>query len=194
MRRELVSSLLAVVVLTLVLGVTYPLVITGVAQVAFPGAADGSKVSVDGRPVGSRIIGQRFPGPEWFHSRPSATGYSADATAFSNAGPNSVATRDAIAANARRYLAAERPFNPRLTLGDVPPDAVQTSASGVDPHISVANARIQAARVARVRGLPRARVDALVDEHTDGRGLGVFGEPGVNVLELNLAIDKEARR
>jgi potassium-transporting ATPase KdpC subunit len=194
MRKELVTSLLAVAVLTVVLGVAYPLAVTGVSQVAFGGKADGSKVTADGRTVGSRLIGQRFPGPRWFHPRPSATGYSADATAFSNAGPNAVATRDAIAANAGHYLAVEGPYNPALSRAGIPPDAVQTSASGVDPHISLANARIQAARVARVRGLTLSRVNALIDDATEGRGLGVFGEPGVNVLELNLAIAMEARR
>jgi K+-transporting ATPase ATPase C chain len=130
----------------------------------------------------------------WFHSRPSATGDDARATAFSNAGPNSRELRDGIAANARHYLALERPYNPGLAPGDIPPDAVQTSASGVDPHISPANARLQAGRVAAVNRIPRARVLRLVDENTDDRSLGVLGEPGVNVLELNLAIDREARR
>ena len=193
LRRELAAALAAVVVLTLVLGLGYPLLVTGVAHVAFPAAANGSLVRVDGKVVGSRLLGQRSDGPRRFHSRPSQSGYSASATFFSNAGPNGADTRDAIAAAARAYLRAERPYAPGLTRADVPPDAVQTSASGVDPHVSRANARIQAHRVAAVRGLPLARVDALIDAHTDGRGLGLFGEPGVNVLELNLALDREPR-
>ncbi len=191
LRKDLLSALVAIVVLTLVLGLGYPLLVTGVSQVAFPGKAGGSLVTVDGTVVGSRLLGQRFAGPRWFHSRPSQSGYSASATSFSNAGPNGADTRAAIAANARAYLRSEGRYAPRLARAAIPPDAVQTSASGVDPHISVANARIQAHRVAAVRGLPLARVQELIDRHTDGRGLGVFGEPGVNVLVLNLALEKE---
>jgi K+-transporting ATPase ATPase C chain len=194
MRRDLTSSLLAVVALTALLGLAYPLIVTGLAQVAFPGKADGSRLQHDGRTVGSRLVGQEFAGrAEYFQSRPSPTEYAADATAFSNAGPNSHELRDTIAERAQAYLRRERRDNPGLTTGDLPPDAVMTSASGIDPHISPENARIQSARVARVRGLSRERVDRLVAQHTHGRGLGVFGEPGVNVLELNLALDREAR-
>jgi len=136
--------------------------------------------------VGSRLVGQSFAGrPGDFQARPSFTGYAADATAFSNAGPNSRALRVAIARRARAYERREH-----VTRAQVPPDAVMTSASGIDPHISVANARIQARRVARTRGLALARVLGLVHRHTDGRGLGLFGEPGVNVLELNRALDR----
>lgn len=194
LRRDLASALVAMLVFTLVLGLGYPLLVTGVGQVAFPGKADGSLVTVDGEVVGSRLLGQGFRGPRWFHSRPSQSGYSASATFFSNAGPNGADTRDAIAAHARAYLKLEGRYAPGLTREGIPPDAVQTSASGVDPHISLANARIQARRVAGMRGLPLARVNALIDAHTDGRGLGVFGEPGVNVLRLNLALDEEASR
>jgi K+-transporting ATPase ATPase C chain len=192
MRRDLISSVLALVVLTLVLGVAYPLVVTGIAQVAFPGKADGSRLERDGELVGSALIGQDFEDrPQYFQSRPSPTGYAADATAFSNAGPNTRELRDAISERARAYLRRERAGNPGLRLATIPPDAVMTSASGVDPHISEANARIQAARVARTRGLAKARVLALVAEHTDGRALGFLGEPGVNVLALNLAVDRQ---
>lgn len=195
LRNDLRAALVAVAVLTVVLGLAYPLLVTGVAQVAFPHAANGSLVRDDaGRVVGSRLLGRAFDGPRWFHSRPSQSDYSATATFFSNAGPNGADTRDAIAAAARAYLRREAPYDPALTRGAIPPDAVQTSASGVDPHIGVANARIQARRVAQVRGLALARVHALVDAHTDGRGLGLFGEPGVNVLELNLALEKERSR
>ena len=195
MRRDLTSSALAVLVLTLLLGVAYPLVTTGVSQVLWPNKADGSQVERDGKTIGSRLIGQDFAGkPRYFQSRPSATGYSADVTYFNNLGPNNRELRDLFADNLAAYLARERRHNPGLTASDVPPDAVQTAGSGVDPHISTENARIQARRVAALRGIDLDRVLELVDANTDGRGLGLFGEPGVNVLDLNLAIDAEARQ
>ena len=195
MRRDLISSALALLVLTLVLGVAYPLVTTGVSQALWPNKADGSQVERDGRTVGSRLIGQDFDGNlRYFQSRPSATGHSANVTYFNNLGPNNAELRDLFAANLAAYLERERPYDPGLMRGDVPADAVQTSASGVDPHISPDNARIQARRVAEVRGITLERVLDLVDESTDGRGLGIFGEPGVNVLDLNLALDEEAPR
>lgn len=192
MKRDLLTSLLAVVVLTVALGVVYPLAITGIAQVVFPGQADGSQVKLDGRVVGSKLIGQEFKGRAYFHSRPSATEYSADVTFFGNAGPNSAELRDSIREKLVAYLALERPYDRSLTREQVPVDAVTESASGVDPHISEANARIQAHRVAAVRGLPLDRVETLVADHTDGRSLGLFGEPGVNVLQLNIALEEEA--
>lgn len=192
LRGDLLSSLLAVVVLTVALGLAYPLAITGISQAVFPGAADGSQVSLDGRVVGSKLIGQEFEGRAYFHPRPSATGYSGDVTFFGNAGPNSAELRDSIAANLDAYLKRERPYDHSLARDRVPVDAVTESASGVDPHISAANAGIQAHRVAAVRGLPLGRVEALVAGHTDGRALGLFGEPGVNVLELNIALEEAA--
>lgn len=192
MRRDLISSALAVLVLTVLLGLAYPLAMTGVAQLAFPHRADGSQVVRDGRVVGSTLIGQDFGGrPGYFQSRPSATGYDPSATFFSNRGPNDAEALGFYRRGLRAYLRRERPYVPGLTARRVPVDAVTTSASGVDPHISPANARLQAHRVAAVRRLPLARVDALIDAHTDGRFLGVAGEPGVNVLELNLALDRE---
>jgi potassium-transporting ATPase KdpC subunit len=206
--RELTTAVVAVLALTVILGLAYPLAMTGIAQVAFPNKADGSQVKVDGKVVGSRLIGKAFvvdtgkkdadgnaitrPDPKYFQPRPSQTDYSATGTFFSNRGPNSAVGRffyrDALAS----YLALERPYDHGLTAAEVPVDAVTTSASGVDPHVSKANALIQARRVAAVRHLPLARVDALIKANTDGRFLGVIGEPGVNVLELNLALDKEA--
>jgi potassium-transporting ATPase KdpC subunit len=193
LRRDLTAALVAIVVVTLGLGLGYPLLVTGVAQVALPDRADGSLVRVDGDVVGSRLLGQGFAGPRWFHSRPSQSEWSASATFFSNAGPNGADTRATIAAAAHAYLRRERRFTPGLTRGSIPPDAVQTSGSGVDPHISLANAHLQAHRVAAVRGLSRADVEQLIDAHTDGRGLGLFGEPGVNVLTLNLALADASR-
>jgi K+-transporting ATPase ATPase C chain len=194
MRRDLTNSILAIVVFTVMFGLAYPLLTTGVAQVLWPNKADGSRVERDGKVVGSRLIGQQFKGPRYFHSRPSATDYSANVTFFNNLGPNSRELRDQFRENLAAYLRRERPFDPGLRRADVPPDAVQTSGSGVDPDVSQANARIQARRVAGERGLPLARVLELVDDNTDGRSLGVLGEPGVNVLELNLAVDREAAR
>jgi K+-transporting ATPase ATPase C chain len=193
MRRDLQTSLLAVIAVTVVFGLAYPLAITGIAQVAFPGKANGSKVTVDGRVVGSSLIGQDFKGkPGYFQSRPSATEYSGDVTYFGNLGPNSVEAREEVEANLAAYLKRERPYDPALAGDGVPVDAVTQSASGVDPHISQANARIQAHRVAAVRHLSLAKVEELISDHTDGRFLGLLGEPGVNVLQLNIALDREA--
>lgn len=210
MRKDLISSLVAVVVLTLALGVAYPLAVTGIGQVAFSEQADGSRVESDGREVGSRLIGQAFvretgeedadgnpvtePDERYFQSRPSVSGYNPAGTFFNNLGPNQADLRDLLAANADAYLELEGPDNPGLTRSEIPPDAVTTSASSVDPHISPENARLQAARVARVRGLQRDRVLELIDDTTAGRALGFLGEPGVNVLELNLALDAEEAR
>ncbi|HEX5990537.1 MAG TPA: potassium-transporting ATPase subunit KdpC [Solirubrobacterales bacterium] len=193
LRKDLTTAAVAIVFLTALLGVAYPLVTTGAAQLAFPDASDGSKVEMDGKVVGSKLIGQDFKGlPRYFQSRPSATEYSGDVTFFNNLGPNSRELSDFFAEQLAAYLKRERPYDPGLRAGDVPVDAVTTSASGVDPHISTANARIQARRVAAVRGLPLARVLDLVDENTAGRFLGLFGEPGVNVLELNVDLDQGA--
>lgn len=194
MRKDLISSFVAVVALTVLLGLAYPLVITGVSQVVFPGRADGSQIRQNGKVIGSRLIGQDFSrDPGLFQSRPSPTDYNPAGTAFSNLGPNAKDLKDAIVRNAAAYLKRERPFNPGLTRAGIPPDAVQTSASGVDPQISVANARIQAGRVAARNRLPKAKVLDLVKANTDDRSLGLFGEPGVNVLDLNLAIQGAAR-
>jgi K+-transporting ATPase ATPase C chain len=214
MRRDLRNSVIAIVVITLVFGLAYPLIFTGVAQVLFPGNANGSKIHQGGKLIGSKLIAQDFrkpvigkngkpemdkkgkpvltADPLWFQPRPSVTNYAANATAFSNLGPNNKTARDAFKSNLDAYLALERPYNPGLSAAKVPVDAVTNSASAVDPHISRANARIQARRIAALRHLPLNRVRSLIDRHTDGRFLGVFGEPGVNVLELNLAIAREA--
>lgn len=200
MRKDLLTSIIAIVVFTLLLGVAYPLAVTGAAQLAFGNRADGSMVERGGAEVGSSLIAQPFsgsdkkPDPRYFQPRPSQTEYNPAGTFFNNAGPNNKDTRDAIAANADAYLALEHPFDPGLTRSRIPVDAVTGSASGVDPHISELNAEIQAHRVASVRRLDPAVVARLVDENTDGRSLGVFGEPGVNVLKLNLALDKEQSR
>jgi K+-transporting ATPase ATPase C chain len=213
MRKDIVTSAIGIIVLTLLCGVLYPLVVTGVSQLAFPGNANGQKVYVNGKLVGSKIIGQQFtdqvvkhgkpqvdkngnpvtvPDPRYFQTRPSATvpAYNAAASAFSNAGPNNLATEQAIASNIQAYVALEKPYVPGLTAAHVPVDAANTSGSGLDPDISPANADIQAHRVAAVRHLSLSQVMSLVSAYTHGRGLGFSGEPGVNVLQLNLALDR----
>ena len=213
MRRDLITSAIGIVVLTLLLGVIYPLFITGVSQVAFPGNANGQKIYAHGKLVGSKIIGQNFadqvvkngkpqvdkngnpvtnPDPKYFQSRPSATvpPNNAAASTFSNLGPNNTATEQEIATNISAYLALEKPYVPGLTAAKVPVDAANSSGSGLDPDISPANADIQAHRIAAVRHLSLSQVMSLISNYTHGRGLGFSGEPGVNVLQLNLALDR----
>ena len=192
LRKALVTGLIAIVAMTIVLGLLYPLAITGISQVVFPGPANGSKVSVNGKVVGSHLIGQEFKGKAWFHGRPSATEYSGDVTFFGNGGPNSAEVREEVREELAAYVKLNKPYDHSLTRADVPVDAVTQSASGVDPDISEANALIQAHRIAAVRGLPLAKVEELISQNTDSRSLGVLGEPGVNVLELNIAIEEEA--
>jgi potassium-transporting ATPase KdpC subunit len=188
MRRQLLPALLAFVALTIVVGIAYPLAITGVSQLAFSSQANGSLVQRDGVVVGSSLIGQSFTAPVYFHPRPSAAGdgYDGTSSSASNLGPsNPVLIKDV-----RTRIAAYRVENGLAADAPVPVDAVTASASGLDPHISPADARIQAARVAKARKLPLSRVLGLVKKHTDGRSLGFLGEKGVNVLELNLALDR----
>jgi K+-transporting ATPase ATPase C chain len=181
MKRNLISALLAMVVFTIVLGIAYPLAVTGVAQVAFGENADGNP----------RLIARATGGnPRLFQPRPSQTDYDPDGTFFSNRGPNQASARFFYRDQLAAYIRLNGPYDPGLTAAKVPADAVTTSGSGVDPHISVANARIQARRVAAVRGLPLERVDQLVDDSTDGRSLGVLGEPGVNTTKLNEALGR----
>ena len=204
MKKTIVTAITATLLLTAMFGVLYPLLITGIGQAAFPGNANGQLVHRGGRLIGSREIGQQFtdkvrrhgktvtvPDKRYFQTRPSGTtpADNAAATTFANLGPNDKATERAIKANITAYLALERPYDPGLSAAKIPVDAVDTSASGVDPDISPANAAIQTHRVAAVRHLPLTRVTALVHRFTGGRGLGFSGEPTVNVLELNLALD-----
>ena len=194
MKRTLITCVIAVVLFTAVFGLVYPLLFTGVSQVVFPGASNGSKIMRDGKLVGSKLIAQDFKrNPRYFQPRPSQTGYSPSTTFFSNLGPNSTDASAEVRKNIAAYLRMERRYDPGLTAAAVPADAVTQSASGVDPDISKSNAAIQAHRIAAVRHLPMATVNKLIAEHTDGRFLGIFGEPGVNVLELNLALDGQGR-
>jgi len=192
MIRDLRSSIAAGVILTLAFGLAIPALFTGFAQVAFKHEANGSLVSIHGKVVGSSLAAQSFTKPQYFHERPSATSpaYNADGTTFANLGPTNPALAKAVQQNAQAVLKLEGPYNPGLTIHDIPVDAVTTSGSGIDPEISQAYAQLQAHRVAAVRHLPLATVQKLVSENTDGRSLGFLGEAGVNVLELNLALDK----
>jgi potassium-transporting ATPase KdpC subunit len=195
MLRDLKSSVIAVVVLTIVFGLALPAAFTGFAQLAFSSQANSSLIKVDGTVVGSRLAAQGFTKLQYFHPRPSATApaYNADGTTFANLGPTNPDLAKNVDAAAKGILKVERPYNPGLAIGDIPVDAVTTSGSGIDPHISPAYADLQARRIAAVRNLPLETVRQLIDDNTDGRWLGFFGEPGVNVLELNLALDREAK-
>ena len=210
MRRQLVPAIMMMIVFTVLLGLAYPLVVTGIAQGALPDQSNGSELKVDGKVVGSKLVGQTFTKAKYFHGRPSAAGAAAtgsdatdpdddtktvpndpkdlsqDNSSGSNLGPTNPDLLAAVKDRAKAYRAE----NDLPADAEIPVDAVTASASGLDPHISIANARIQAHRVARVRGLRLAAVNELIDENTDDRVLGILGEPGVNVLELNVALDR----
>jgi len=201
MKRNLITSLSAIVVFTVLLGVAYPLVITGLAQVAFSKNADGNPdliakawtkpvLDAGGQPTkdadGNEVT---EPDPQYFQPRPSQTGYNANGTSFSNRGPNQKSAEFFYRDQIKAYLDLNGSRTPGLTAAKVPIDAVTTSGSGVDPHISQANAAIQARRVAAVRKLPLEQVQAAVEDATDGRSFGVLGEPGVNTTKLNSALD-----
>ena len=194
--QTLVRSVLAVVVLTLVFGLAYPLLFTGFAQVAFPGRSDGSLIERDGVVVGSRLAAQAFTRPEYFHPRPSATApeYNAAATTFANLGPTNPDLATAVQERAEAILALEGPFNPGLEIGDIPVDAVTTSASGIDPHISPGErAPADRARRAGARSLRGARRRAHRRARPTDGSSGSSARTGVNVLELNLDLDEETQ-
>jgi potassium-transporting ATPase KdpC subunit len=188
MLLDLRRGLVALLALTVLVGVAYPLLVFGIGQAAFQGAAGGSLVRSGGRTVGSALVGQSFDDPKYFWGRPSAAGdgYDPGASGASNLGPTSAKLDQEV----RERLAALLKANPGTTAAQVPSELVTASASGLDPDISPAAADFQVNRVARARGLDPAAVSRLVDRHVQGRTLGVFGEPRVNVLELNLALDR----
>jgi len=188
MNTQLRPALTLFVLLSLVTGLAYPLVVTGIAQTLFPRAANGSLIVENGGPIGSELIGQAFTDPGHFWSRPSATA-SAPYNATNSGGSNLAPTAPALVDAVRTRIAALRAADPGNT-ASVPVDLVTASASGLDPHISRAAADYQLARVARARGLPPEQVRALVEQHTEGRRLGFLGEPRVNVLALNLALER----
>ena len=191
MRTQLRPALVALVLLTLITGLLYPLVVTGVAQVLFPRQANGSLMLIDGKPVGSSLIGQPFDAPKYFWGRPSSTSpspYSAAASSGSNLGP----TNDALIKAVQVRIDALKTADPDNPL-PLPVDLVTASGSGLDPNISPASADYQVRRVARVRGVEEAMVRQLVSQYTEGRQLGILGEPRVNVLALNLALDRHVK-
>jgi K+-transporting ATPase ATPase C chain len=207
MRRQLLPALVMLVAFTVITGIVYPLVVTGIAQLFWADKANGSLVERDGQVVGSSLIGQSFATPEYFHPRPSAAGdgYDSSSSSGSNLGPTNdkllhgeaddqaTPDEDESYEGIEQRVAAYREVNNVTADTLVPVDAVTASGSGLDPHISVLNARLQAPRVAAARDLPVEQVQQLVDENTAGRDLGFLGEPAVNVLELNLALDEADR-
>lgn len=189
MLKLLTRALLLLLLMTLLTGIAYPLAVTGLAQVIFPRQANGSLVYREGEPVGSALIGQNFTGPQYFYGRPSAAGkdgYDAAASAGSNLGP----TNKTLLDNAAGRAAQVRSENNLKEDSPVPGDLITASASGLDPHITPEAALLQVPRVARARQLPEQRVRELVERHIEGRQLGVLGEPRVNVLLLNMELDK----
>ncbi|RYD95671.1 MAG: potassium-transporting ATPase subunit KdpC [Sphingomonadales bacterium] len=186
MLKHIRPALVSLALFTALLGIAYPLAIAGVGRALFPDQATGSPIMRDGKVIGSRLIGQQFTRPDYFWGRPSAAGkgYDARASAGSNLGPSSQALADRIAVEAERY---------GQPAGEIPPDLLTASASGLDPHISPAAARFQVSRVATARGIPIDAITKLVDDHVETPSLGFLGEPRVNVLELNLALDALSR-
>jgi K+-transporting ATPase ATPase C chain len=188
--KQLMIAIKVTLLLTVITGLLYPLAVTGLAQVLFPHQANGSLQVVNGKTVGSELIGQRFTKPEYFHGRPSAAGndgYDGLASGGSNYGPTNQHLADRVRDDVKKFRAE----NPAYT-GPIPADLLTTSASGLDPHISPASAQAQVARIATARGVSAESVQQLVAAHTESRQYGLFGEPRVNVLALNLALDQAA--
>jgi len=186
--NQIKITILATIVMTILFGLAYPLVFTGLAQVLFPHQANGSLVTVNGKVAGSELIGQSFTKPEYFHGRPSAAGnngYDAANSGGSNLGPTNQKLVDRVKADVQKFRAE----NPDYT-GPIPADLLTSSGSGLDPHISPASAEAQVARVAKARGVTPDRIAELVAKHTEGRQWGIFGEPRVNVLLLNIDLDQ----
>ncbi len=189
MWQQILPGLRIKIFMTILLGVVYPLAMTGICQLVFPHQANGSLVTVDGKVIGSELIGQNFTKPEYFQPRPSAAGndgYDATASSASNYGPTNQKLVDRVKASIEKF----RKENPDYT-GPLPADLVTASASGLDPHLSPDSARAQASRVAKVRGVTVEQIDQLITQFTENPDLGLLGEPRVNVLKLNLALDRQ---
>ena len=189
MIRNFVRATIAVILLAVVTGLVYPLVMTGFAQVVMRSKADGSIVTVGSRAVGSSMIGQQWAGKGWFYGRPSAISYDASTSSGSNLGPTNRTLAENIATQARAIIKIENRYHSGLTTANIPVDLLTSSASGLDPDISPAAAKFQAPRIAAERNIPLSQVMTLIDEHTTGETLGILGEPRVDVLELNLALE-----
>lgn len=189
MRAQVWAAIKIFLAMTLLVGIAYPLVVTGIAQVAFNDKADGSLIEENGTVVGSSLIGQQFEGDRWFHPRPSAADYDALASGGTNLGPTNPELIKTLEQRVKQY----RETNGLSVNERVPVDAVTASGSGLDPHISKLNAKFQARRVAEARGIPMKKVQQLIDDNTDDASLGFLGQPGVNVLKLNLALRNAAR-
>lgn len=198
--KNIIISIKAFIIFSILLGLVYPLTITGIAQVAFPQKANGSLIVEKGQVVGSSLIGQKFDKPEYFNSRPSAVDYNAAGSGASNLGPSSkklieqVKTRleDAKTQRCKDAKGSENyASRPLCIQASIPADMVLTSASGLDPHISIENAQLQAKRIAKIRGLQISELNKLISNNTDPDFLGIWGQEGVNVLKLNVALDKE---
>lgn len=181
--KETITAIKAFIIFSILLGLVYPLAITGIAQVVFPQKANGSLITENGQIIGSSLIAQNFDNPKYIYPRPSAVDYNAAGSGASNLGPSSKKLAEQV---------KERIANMGQKT-NIPPDAVLTSASGLDPHISIENARLQAKRVAKVRGLQISKLDELISNNTDSEFLGVWGQEGVNVLKLNIALDKVSK-
>jgi K+-transporting ATPase ATPase C chain len=191
--RSAARALLATVVLAVITGLIYPLVITGIGQGIFHSSAEGSILTVNGAPVGSRFIGQKWEGPEWFYGRPSAVDYDASTSSGSNLGPTSKELFDQITARASAIMKVEGPYHPGLTISGIPSELLLASASGLDPHISPASARFEAVRIAAVRHLEIGSVLALIKRNTQRSPFNLFGQPHVSVLAINLALAEMPR-
>lgn len=178
--KNTLIAIRAFIIFSVVLGLVYPLAITGIAQVVFPQKANGSLIVENNQVVGSSLIGQKFDKPEYFNSRPSAVDYNAAGSGASNLGPSSKKLADRVKIDIAKSNLSK----------DIPADAVLTSASGLDPHISIENAKLQAQRIAKIRGLQISKLDELISNNTDSEFLGIWGQEGVNVLKLNIALDK----
>lgn len=193
--KETITAIKAFIIFSVLLGLIYPLAITGIAQVAFPQKANGSLIKIDGKVVGSSLIGQKFDSPKYFNSRPSAVDYNAAGSGGSNLGPSSKTLMERIKdAKTQRCKDAKKSENyasmPLCIQASIPADAILASASGLDPHISIENAKLQAQRIAKIRGLQISTIDELISNNIDSEFLGIWGQEGVNVLKLNLDLDK----
>jgi K+-transporting ATPase ATPase C chain len=190
MMKIAVRAFVATVVLAVLTGLVYPAVMTGIAQVALKSKANGSLVEVDGETVGSSLIGQQWKGDRWFYGRPSAVDYDASTSSGTNLGPTSKDLNSAIEDRAAAIIKLEGPYNPGLSVATIPVDLLTSSSSGLDPDISEAAAMLQVPRIAAIAGISEDSVRQLVQDHVQGRDLGFLGEPRVNVLELNLALER----